>query len=349
MTDQNKSTLILPISGGYCVNQMAIVIQLQKVGYLPHIICGSSGGALTGLISNNSDWDSTASEFERKFFEITDQIDHTFYGKSPNILLSGLVFAKTVVDISRSLLQEPAKKEAASLISFSFDKQPELWINTYCVETNKETLWCTKDFDWRKYSKHETDVIGCDKTFCRVGSIDELFTVTRASMAIPSVVPGVKIRDGEIHYDAGVISPSPFNSLKFRYLPGNKDLDFNMVYVSPANYSLQRRRFLKNNTFSNMVEGMREIIYGLCVGDIQGCLNMLFLDPGLKYYGGNSLCELQSAVGVTSSSARKSFLLVCPGEDLCVNITNMKKGDVTDLIQKSSEHGFIFHHWYVMK
>jgi hypothetical protein len=350
MLKKTNSTLILPISGGYCVNQMSVIIQLQKVGYIPKVICGSSGGALAALLANNSDWYNNSELFENEFYKVTNEIDSTYYTKPINILLNGLMFAKTALDMSKSLLPESeCKTDFNKFINFSFEKQPELWINTYCVGTNKENLWCTKSFDNYSYVKHETDLIGCDKNFFQINSIEELFEITRASVSLPAIVPAVVLRDGQKHYDAGIISPSPFNSLKFRYLPANKDLKFNVIYVAPTNYSLQKERFTKDNTFSNLAEGFRDVIYGLCVGDIQGCLNMLFLDKKLEYYTGNTLCELQCAVELIQSNVSKSFLLIYPGQDICLNILNMKKGDATNLIQKSSDYGFILHHWYVLK
>jgi hypothetical protein len=350
MSNTSNSTLILPISGGYCVNQMSVIIQLQKVGFIPKVICGSSGGALAGLLSNNANWENSPEDFESNFYKVTDEMDCTYYSSSTNILLSGLIFAKTAMDLSKSLLKEAeTKSDLNNLITFSFEKQPELWINTYCVGTNKENLWCTKSFPCNNYLKHETDVIGCDKNFYKINNVEELFEITRASIAMPAIVPAVVLKDGHKHYDAGIISPSPFNSLKFRYLPANNDLDFNVVYVAPNNFSLEKERFVNDNTFSNLSQGFKDIIYGLCVGDVQGCLNMVFLDKNLEYSTGNTLSELQNAVELIKNKVSKSFLLIYPGEAISLNIIKMKKGEATNMIKLSTYYGFILHHWYVLK
>lgn len=350
MAQQNKYTLIAPISGGYCVNQMSMMIILQKMGIVPHIICGSSGGALAGVVANNSNWYNDAESFESNFYKLTEEMDSSFYFDNPNVLLSSIFYAKTVSDLSKSFLREPKNKSEKNLITFSLDEQPELWINTYCVQKNKETLWCTRNFDERKYAKHQTDVIGCDKQFVHIASCEELFDVTRAAISIPSIVPGVKIGEENFtHYDAGVICPSPFNSLKFRYLPANNDLNFKIIYLAPSNYSKPRKRFETENSFNNLADAVREVMYGLCVGDIQGCINMLFLERDLKYYTGDTLDELKLSIEADENYFSKSFLLIYPNVDHCANIVNLKKGDIPNLIKESIQSGFVFHHWYVMR
>lgn len=332
------STCVAPISGKYLVNQIALYIVLKDCGYIPDIILCSSGGAISSALSCATDFTLSADQFKEKLFSLTDKLEAKYFIKSwlpwPLDKLPAVI-----PGLFNTSIYNKGEDFPSELIDIDFNKQPEMWIGTYSVNTGNLTIWRTREktqFDFRcKFLKQYEGVKYIKEDFKNV---------IRATAAIPCVVPPIEI-DGGKYLDGGTLFASPLNIILDMYTQEEKVLPYKVVYVSCINRFKQTPDIANSRNIIDVLRGtVGELTTGLNLYDISLGIEMVG-NQNIKYEKGEDYNFLIEALS-KANKVNRSFILLMPKEEHMLSLYDFNPGDITNLVKKSLQSGFIIEHWY---
>jgi hypothetical protein len=332
----NTLSLVVPISFGNFVNQIAAYLLLHREGLRPDIIYSASGGSIATLILCSANTDNHPDDFEKNIFNLTDMV-------GPNNTFKDHPWSINILNPLFRYLNIPGIYEHGDPLPTSFYKYttecyPEVWIATHCYKDKTDVLWT---------NKQNTIVephINIKKEYFNGNETFE--SVVRAASAIPTHSLPVKI-EGKEFLDAGTKISSPFE-----YFIGNyrQRVPYKLVYLAPMyidhNYPFQIYPTL--NIVGKIIE---KITYDRIYEELylhRLLFKRLSNDKNVKSNKGDLKKDIKNIVNNLNNSAI-SLLIIYPIQQDGISPLYFKKGDVTRKIQESKLKTFDYEHLYVLK
>lgn len=309
---------ILPISGGFFPNQLALISVLSETKHSlqmkksPDVCIGSSGGNISAYISLANSWNET-----RIKAYISKIKMHMFIESWLPILPTFLAFPFT-----GSFFRSGNGIESVLQNSFNSAsiQSCEIWTGTYNNNYNKSHLFCNKEKNTTILSptNDELSSIGSLSPMYLNGNVKLITKVLQASAAIPVLINPIKI-DNNFHADGGVMFPSPVVMLKHsirRYLLENPNEKLQLNYINCYN--------LEPGEKSQFLSQVESIFHGIVIMERELCIS-LFLEFCPKY----EVKEYTSDVSFFEKIKDKHYLLICyPIYNNQINITNFDYKDI---------------------
>lgn len=334
-------TLVMPISGARFCNQIGIVKHLLGCEYKMDRIMGTSGGAVTAMLLLMADVASIVDKdtyiaFCCRLNTILMDIDSSWY-MSHHVSWSTVL--NNIVGMSRGSLYGRGTGEMfVGALEGDISKQPETWIGTFCRETAKPQLWCTK-------SRREADIRVCGSIYMN-NNIKLTTKVAMASCAVPTFVPPVAIGN-RTYIDGGVGHASPLGQCMEAFEKGIAS--FHVVYISPARYSSSldpKTDELEDDDIPNLVKSsIAGMVTGIHIPDRNNGIRFVTNTGQYNKTVGIGRKALKAALD-KEPSCNKSFIELAPLQEIHLDFLGIRKGDVHKSVKKSYETGFSVRHWY---
>lgn len=313
---------ILPISGGYFINQVALISLLCDIGYKPKIILASSGGAIASYIGMCGHWNTNG------IFRVMEDLNSDVYcdswwGQSMSYYLpSGLIgfFKGSIYKNGYGTGEMLSKYLTKNSII-----ETEIWVGTYNMTTSCAEMICNKSY--------KNSVIRCNDRIPTIpfkmnyldGNFDSIGKAIYSSAAIPTVVPSIEL-NGEKYYDGGLLYASPIIPLS-DYLP--KCLK--IIYISSYNIEEQKASPVdKSNIFQIGYGALTETATGRCMVDRLFAIRLVMRCDKTNY---NHYDNIKEAMVVYNSSKR-AVIELYPKDNYCVDITNFEGIEIKTMIKR---------------
>jgi len=342
-------TLVMPISGGKIINQVAACILLARCGYSPDIILGSSGGCITGALLIDAGIADIKCKKSLKAFEeklkcsvkklCTENYCRPWVDCAPLNTIMGIGM--------RSLFDHGEGAAFTDPRCIDFKKQPELWIGTTNKATRESQLFCTKS----KAHSH----LKFDDAIYLNGNVDEIVDATIASSAVPTIVPPKKIR-GKMYEDGGMSFASPLAPFIDTHQEHN--ITYHVVYVSPARYNKKddpkEEELEDSDIWNRLHSGTGGMLTGWHVPDRNNGMRVVIAaatrngdKKDVYKQKGRGIQALKECLEV-QDRASVSFIEIAPLEPNMVRFLFMKEGDAYEGVCKALENDFSVRHWYIV-
>jgi predicted acylesterase/phospholipase RssA len=200
--------LILPVSGGGFVSQIALLLELSKINYKPDLTLASSGGNVAAYLAAAADWNCYA------MYRLAQKLNHKLFLNSWHEITS---FNILIGFFQSNIFNQG--KGVEKLLNSYFDGDSilkyEIWTGTYNTTRQKPRLFCnlSKDQSQINYSKINSEITNAMEPIYCAGDLKLISTASLASASIPSIVPAQRIHNEE-YVDGGICGSSPLMILK---------------------------------------------------------------------------------------------------------------------------------------
>jgi predicted acylesterase/phospholipase RssA len=336
---EKTKTLALPISGAKFTNQIAISMTLIKLGYMPDIIMGTSGGCVTGAILlaagiNNVKCKESYRAFKIKIMEILKNLDCSWYMSH----WSTLAPINTIEALRNGSLYNRGNGSLfVRNMYIDISSQPELWIGTTIELSRISQLFCSKP-------KHMSK-IKIEGAKYMENNISYLTEATTASCAVPTIVPSVKIGNHK-YVDGGVTYASPLGPCSKAF--EDEQISFHIVYISPIRYSSKEdphdSEIEDDDIWNKLTSSAAGMVTGLHIPDRNNGIRSV--GPNAKKEIGRGSKFLACCLKKQNLSTR-SFIEIAPIKSTHVNFLSMEKGDAVSAVQEGLSSEFSVRHWYL--
>lgn len=326
-------SLVVPISFGNFVNQIAAFVLLHREGLRPDIIYSASGGSIATLILCSANTDNHPDDFEKNIFNLTDMVgpNNTFKDHPWSIdILNPIIRYLNIPGIYNH--GDPLPK---SFFKYKTECSPEIWIATHSYKDKVDVLWT---------NKKETIVEPNTKAKIKHFDGNESFEkVVRAASAIPTYSLPVKIEGKEL-LDAGAKISSPFE-----YFTGNyrQKIPYKLVYLSPMYIEeIYPFKLYPILDFANLI--IKKLAHDRIYEEL--CLHRLLFDKltknkNVKRDQGNLNDDIKHIINIINQSST-SLLIIYPIEKIDISPLYFKKGDISTKVKKSMSGKFKYDHLY---
>lgn len=324
--------LILPISGGAFVNQLAMLQHLSEVDYCPDVTLASSGGNVAAYIAAAADWKWNAIEriagrlskdlFVSRWSSMSGM--SLFYG-----YFKGEMYNKGL-GVSQ-LLHSAFTEESV--------KKYEIWTGTYNKTLHRSRLFCNLSDDESLLDSDDIDLNltqSLEPVFAD-GNIDLISNYCVASASIPVVVPPQLIDDC-LYVDGGMSNASPISMMHdalFNAVERDSHKSLHMIYINAFNFDIIHKDMCKN-ILDSYKQAARELVRNMIVADRHSCYQLLRRYPGKLRY-----CEFKcnhdnlQLIRSIQSKIHHTLLELFPIESISVDLSNFKGDDVIKAIKSA--------------
>lgn len=241
--------LVLPVSGNFFPCQLGLLTQLIDAEYNPNLIMGTSGGAVSAVLSLGADWSATG--IRRLVRKLQSSLFlRSWWPKPLSILPSwGLGFFRGSVYNSGEGLDEFFE----TYFSVDAITQKEVWIGVTNKTKENAQFFCNlsqekSQIDTSCFESHHK--IGqtplCSSLHFLDGDLKGIQEATIASASIPTVVPPQNI--GEDSYvDGGVFFASPMTPMRDSLEALEDDGGLHITYVNT--YDIEEQKIMSSVDF----------------------------------------------------------------------------------------------------
>ena len=335
--------LILPVSGGGFVSQLAILTHLCQLKYKPDITFASSGGNVAAYVASAANWQW--SQIER----VAEDISHDLFAQAWSSIpaLSSLIgfFSGNAFKQGKGVKEFFLKHFEAETIG-----QYEIWTGTYNKTRQQACLFCNKTREQSQvdFSKIDLFVTQCmePKYLQDTDPLPRIAKISTTSASIPAVVDG-QIFDGEYYVDGGVCGSSPFTIMHSCFNPPE---NIHITYVNCLDLAspiyneginvLDTWRQATTDLIRSQTLIERSIIYN----------NLNCLNGEIKYLATDCNYEELDRLLQLRNKARSSLLEIFPrvagDNNWEVQLTSFTGEDVKQSIRAIYPHCFC-RLWYV--
>jgi predicted acylesterase/phospholipase RssA len=200
--------LVLPVSGGGFVNQLAIIQHLCTVKYKPDVTLGSSGGNVAAYVAAAAQWKWAG------ITRIAHQLSKDLFVTSWN----SINFISFIIGFyRRSIFQQGKGVQSFFNDNFTYDTitKYEIWTGTYNNNIQKARLFCNKKQDNCTLDVNylNGELLQTMAPYFADGDIDIISKATVASASIPAIVPPQLI-ENESYIDGGMCGASPLTLMQ---------------------------------------------------------------------------------------------------------------------------------------
>lgn len=323
--------LVLPVSGGGFVSQLAILQHLCESKIIPDLTLASSGGNVAAYVAAAANW--KWSGIERVARELTQDLFVRPWSSVPSLAFivgyfEGNVYSKGsgVHDfLSRHFTSETIVKH-------------EIWTGTYNKDRQKARLFCNRN---KECSVVDVTCIDHDLTqsmepIFTDGNIEIIAKAGIASASIPAIVPAQIIYD-EPYIDGGVAGASPLTIMQepiLKYVRNNK-VSLHIIYVNSVDLSSPNLKPC-HNVLDTWRQATHDLVRSQTVIDRLSGYELLRCQHGImnkedficNYENMERIKEIQSKV-------MYSMLEIYPIQTCDVNIVAFNGDDVITAIRKT--------------
>jgi predicted acylesterase/phospholipase RssA len=225
--------LVLPVSGGGFVSQLAILQHLCESGFVPNLTLASSGGNVAAYVAAAANWKWPAIE------RIARELSQDLFAKPWNSVMSLSMiigyFKGDVYDKGYGVHDFLSQYFTSSSIT-----KNEIWTGTYNKNRQKARLFCNRSTEDSivDVSCIDHDLTQSMEPIFANGNIELIAQAAVASASIPAIVPAQKIL-GEDYIDGGVAGASPLIIMQEPILKHTQDnnASLHLVYVNSVDLS----------------------------------------------------------------------------------------------------------------
>lgn len=324
--------LVLPISGGGFVSQLAILQHLCEINFIPDVTLASSGGNVAAYIAAAANW--TWSGIERVARELNQEL---FARPWNNIsTLSTIIgyFKGDVYNKGCGVYEFLQKYFDTNTIV-----QHEIWTGTYNKNRQQARLFCNKK---RGTTVMDVSHIDHDLTQSMTpvfadGNIVVISEANMASASIPAIVPPQKIL-GEDYIDGGIASASPLTIMQEPILQGTRGKSMHMIYVNSVDLSRPVNKPI-HNVIDTWRQATSDLIRSQTVIDRLSGYEILRCHPG-DMHKNEFTCNYENLLRIKQIQQHVSYSLleIYPTQTYEVNIANFSGDDVITAIRAAHSH-----------
>lgn len=316
--------LVLPISGGAFVNQLAILQHLCCVHFIPDITLSSSGGNVAAYVAAAADWKWPA--IERIARKLTPKLF-----LSPWSTITPI--AQTIGFFQCNLYNKGSG--VYDFLSHYFTKETitkyEIWTGTFNKTKQRAQLFCNRSQEDSILDCNCIDrelIKGMDPIFA-AGDIEIIARAGVASASIPGLVPAQIIND-DLCVDGGVAGASPLNIMQEPILKYVKDKGkgLHIFYVNFIDLSASEEQQCKN-VIDTWKGAAKNIIHYQNVIDRLSGYSLIRCQQG-KMNKAEFICNYENLKRIRNIQQKVKYTLIeiYPKGKYEVDMINFKEEDV---------------------
>lgn len=323
--------LVLPVSGGGFVSQLAILQHLCESRFIPDLTLASSGGNVAAYVAAAANW--KWSGIERVARELTQDLFARTWNSVASLALivgyfEGNVYTKGsgVYDfLSRHFTSETIVRH-------------EIWTGTYNKDRQKARLFCnrSKDASIVDVTCIDHDLTQSMEPIFTGGDIEIIAKAGIASASIPAIVPAQMIYD-EPYIDGGIAGASPLTIMQepiLKYVHDN-ETSLHIVYVNSVDLSSPNLKPC-HNVLDTWRQATQDMVRSQTVIDRLSGYELLRCHPGIMNKE-EFICNYENLERIKEirSKVMYSLLEIYPSQQSDVNIVGFTGEDVVTAIRKT--------------
>jgi predicted acylesterase/phospholipase RssA len=275
ISDDCVEISVLPVSGGYFINQVALLSVICDYGYKPNILLGSSGGAITAYVGLCADWNTNG------IYRVMGDMSSDIFVRSWWGPFFGKFLPSEAIGIFKNAFYKHGEGSGRMMKRYltpASATRSEIWCGTYNKSTGNAEFFCNRCYR-DSYVKDRGDDCAIP-TIMRYadGDIDKMTLATYASSCIPTLLPSVKIDNYE-YYDGGLRAASPLIPLA-HYLPQC----LKIVYFSSFNMEDSKTDLTDcSNIIGIGISAVTETVTGLSIADREFAIRLVMKCCEMNY------------------------------------------------------------------
>lgn len=268
--------LVLPVSGGGFVSQLAIIQHLCEAQFVPDITLASSGGNVAAYVASAANWKWPA--IERISRELTNDLFVSPWNSvSPMAFIVGY-FKGDVYNKGSGVHDFLAKYFTPETIT-----KYEIWTGTYNKQKQKARLFCnrSKEKSIMDVSCIDHDLTQSMESVFTNGNVKMIAQAGIASASIPAIVP-VEVIEGEQYQDGGIAGASPLTIMQepILHFIRENNAPLHIVYVNSVDLSSPSMKPC-HNVLDTWRQATRDLVRSQTVIDRLSGYELLRCQPGL--------------------------------------------------------------------
>lgn len=320
--------LVLPVSGGGFVSQLAILQHLCESKFVPDLTLASSGGNVAAYVAAAANWKWPAIE------RIARELSQDLFAKPWNNVLSLSMiigyFKGDVYDKGSGVHDFLSRYFNSSSI-----KKYEIWTGTYNKNRQQARLFCNRSAEESivNVSCIDHDLTQSMEPVFANGNIELIAQAGVASASIPAIVPPQKIL-GEDYVDGGVAGASPLTIMQEPILKYTRDNDapLHIVYVNSVDLSSPNLKAI-HNVLDTWKQATNDLVRSQTVIDRLSGYELLRCHPGVMHKE-EFVCTYENLerVKLIQSRVKYSMLEIYPTDRFDIEIVKFNGDDVINSI-----------------
>jgi predicted acylesterase/phospholipase RssA len=326
--------LVLPVSGGGFVSQLAMLGLLGELGYRPTLTLASSGGNVAAYVAMAGGW--TRAGIRRVSAALTDALFARPWNPISSIAFIVGFFQGNARQYGTGVVQLLSNYFTPATI-----QQYEVWTGTYNKDQQRARLFCNRS---KSTTLIDDSLINLELTqsmspYYAEGDIQSIAQYSLGSASIPAVVPP-QIIDGERYVDGGIATASPLALLRdpLTALIGVDKRHLHIIYVNSVDLSRPYEI-----PCHNVVDNWRQATYNLVRSgttlDRLAAYDLLRVDPKLIQHREFNYCTAEIKSILQSRHLHTASLLeLCPSVPVEINLLNFDGAAVVGLIDHVEDH-----------
>lgn len=323
--------LVLPVSGGGFVSQLAILQHLCESQFVPDLTLSSSGGNVAAYVAAAANWKWPG--IERVSRELTQDL---FVRPWNNV--SSVAFVMGYFEGNVYNKGSGVHDFLSRYFTFETITNYEIWTGTYNKNRQKARLFCnrSKTSSIMDVSCIDHDLTQSMEPIFSGGDIGLIAKAGIASASIPAIVPA-EIIDGEYYIDGGIAGASPLTIMQepiLKYIRNN-NTPLHIVYVNSVDLSCPSLKPC-HNVLDTWRQATHDLVRSQTVIDRLSGYELLRCQPGAMNKR-EFICNYENMERVKQIQSKVSYsmLEVYPTECFDVNIVSFTGDDVISAIRKA--------------
>jgi predicted acylesterase/phospholipase RssA len=323
--------LVLPVSGGGFVSQLAILQHLCEAKFVPDLTLASSGGNVAAYVAAAANWKWAG--IERIARELSQDLFICPWNSVSIISLVMGYFQGNLYNKGSGVHGFLARHFNPSNIT-----KYEIWTGTHNKNHQKARLFCN-----RTQKDSIIDVSHIDHNLTQSmepvfanGNIELIAKVGVASASIPAFVPGQEIL-GEEYIDGGVAGASPLSIMQESILKVTRDNDvpLHIVYVNSVDLSAPNSKPI-HNVLDTWRQATSDMVRSQNVNDRLSAYELLRCHPG-TIHKEEFACTFENLERVKKIQAKVKYSLleIYPAGVFEIDITRFSGDDIIKVIHSA--------------
>lgn len=316
--------LVLPVSGGGFVSQLAIIQHLCESKFIPDLTLSSSGGNVAAYVAAAANWKWAGIE------RIARELSQDLFAKPWNSVLSLSMiigyFKGDVYDKGMGVRDFLSRHFTSSTIT-----KYEIWTGTYNKSRQKARLFCnrSKEESIVDISCIDHDLTQSMEPIFSNGDIELIAQAGVASASIPAIVPAQKIL-GEDYIDGGVAGASPLTIMQEPILKFTQEnqASLHILYINSIDLSCSNVKPI-HNVLDTWKQAATNLVRSQTVIDRLSGYELLRCHPGTMHKE-EFLCNYENLQRVKQiqSKIKYSMLEIYPTSRFNIEIVSFNGDDV---------------------
>lgn len=323
--------LVLPVSGGGFVTQLAILQHLCESKFVPDLILASSGGNVAAYVAAAADWKWPG--IERISRELTQDLFARPWNDVHSVSVVRGYFEGNVCNKGTGVQDFLTKHFTSETIT-----KYEIWTGTYNKNRQKARLFCNKDKESSiiDISNIDYDLTQSMEPLYTNGNIPLIAKAGIASASIPAIVPA-EIIENEPYIDGGIAGASPLLIMQepiLKHIQKTKN-PLHVFYVNSIDLSSPNIKPC-HNVLDNWRQATHNLVRSQTVIDRLAGYELLRCQSG-SMNKDEFICNYENMerVKIIQSKVSYSMLEIYPIDHFSVDIRNFSGEDVINNIRNA--------------